>query len=352
LRSLLCAPIFERGAKSVSGYIYLDTEDANFILEDIGVLGIAANWLYSILKEHEKTESLEKQNLILKESSESGYLNSTNPEFQNLLDSIVLLAKSNNNILLYGESGTGKNTIARMIHENSEHQNSPIVYLNLAEGPAVDVSRKLFGYKDSSKKTSKPSQFEIATHGTLFLEGIGKIDLDFQTRLFRVLQEKMVIREGSSSAHPIDCRIIAGTDRDLERMVEQEKFRVDLYHLIAQEVISIPSLRKRKEDIEPLIRHFINWYSHRTGKEITGIDNKALRSLLAYKWPGNVKELQNLIERAVLVCQSNNITLEDFKISLPDDPKLTFLDGQTASTRYIPDEDTFAPRDDEDKDDD
>lgn len=213
------------------------------------------------------------------------------------------VAENDSNVLLLGESGTGKELFAHAIHHASRRSMGVFMKVNCAAIPSELIESELFGYEEGSftgaKKGGKAGKFEAADGGTIFLDEIGELPIHMQVKLLRVLQEKEVERVGSSSSIAIDVRVIAATNRNLEEMVEKGEFRLDLYYRLKVMEIIIPSLRDRKQDIGLLVHHFIKKYQQFMKKTIQGIDDKALRLLKLYKWPGNIRELENIIERAM-----------------------------------------------------
>ncbi|QUL98240.1 MAG: sigma 54-interacting transcriptional regulator [Candidatus Fermentithermobacillus carboniphilus] len=213
------------------------------------------------------------------------------------------VAKSPSTVLIRGESGTGKELLARAIHSASDRKDKPFVAVNCAAIPDGLLESELFGYEEGAftgaRKGGKPGKFEIADGGTLFLDEIGDMSLHLQSKLLRVLQERQVERLGSNKPRRCDVRIIAATNQDLERKMQNGEFRDDLYFRLSVIPIYIPPLRERPEDVEPLVRHFVRKYAEIMGKKIDDVEPSALELLKSYSWPGNVRELENAIEYAV-----------------------------------------------------
>lgn len=216
---------------------------------------------------------------------------------------VLSVAKSPSTVLIRGESGTGKELLARAIHSASERRDKPFVAVNCAAIPDGLLESELFGYDEGAftgaRKGGKPGKFEIADGGTLFLDEIGDMSLHLQAKLLRVLQERQVERLGSNRSRRCDVRIIAATNQDLEHKMKTGEFRDDLYFRLSVIPISIPPLRERPEDIEPLVRHFVAKYAKRMGKNIRDVDPTVFDILVKYQWPGNVRELENAVEYAV-----------------------------------------------------
>lgn len=235
-------------------------------------------------------------------------------------------SQSTSTVLIRGESGTGKELIAKAIHNNSTRKTKPFVKVNCAAIPENLLESELFGYEKGSFTgaiKSKPGKFVIANGGTIFLDEIGDMPVSMQIKLLRVIQEREVESIGAIKPQKIDVRIIAATNRNLEKMMSSGEFREDLYYRLNVLSVSLPPLRHRKEDINSLIEHFIEKINHKLNKSIESIDKKALKALQIYEWPGNIRELENIIERAINLCDSNIITLSDLPSYLNNNNDLT-----------------------------
>ncbi len=228
----------------------------------------------------------------------------------NVFDQITQVAPFDTAVLILGESGTGKERIAECIHNLSPRKGKALVKVNCATLPATLIESELFGHEKGSftgatdKRTGK---FEQANGGTIFLDEIGEMPVDLQVKLLRVLQEKEIEPIGSRATIKINVRIIAATNRNLEKEVAEGRFRLDLYYRLNVFPIELPPLRERTEDIPALAHHFINYYNRKAGKKITGLSDKVLKNMMAYHWPGNIRELENLIERSVLLAKGTII---------------------------------------------
>lgn len=223
-------------------------------------------------------------------------------------------SESTSTVLIRGESGTGKELIAKAIHNNSNRKSMPFVKVNCAAIPDNLLESELFGYEKGAFTgaiKSKPGKFSIANGGTIFLDEIGDMPVSMQVKLLRVLQEREVESIGAIKAQKIDVRVIAATNRNLEEMMAENKFREDLYYRLNVLSVSLPPLRHRKEDINLLIDHFIHKLNKKLEKSVLSIDKNALKALQAYDWPGNIRELENIIERAINLCNSSTITTID-----------------------------------------
>ncbi|MGW6299600.1 sigma-54 interaction domain-containing protein [Peribacillus butanolivorans] len=222
-----------------------------------------------------------------------------------------IAAKSDSNVLILGESGTGKELFAHSIHNESRRAMGVFVKVNCAAIPAELLESELFGYEEGSftgaKKGGKAGKFEAADGGTIFLDEIGELPLHMQVKLLRVLQEKEIERVGSTGSVQIDVRVIAATNRNLEEMVSKGEFRLDLYYRLKVMQIHVPSLRKRLEDVEILVSYFVEKYQNLMKKRVQGMSDQALRLLRLYKWPGNIRELENIIERALNIVEEEEM---------------------------------------------
>jgi formate hydrogenlyase transcriptional activator len=225
------------------------------------------------------------------------------PALESVLAEVERVAPTDSTVLVLGETGTGKELIARAIHHISPRCGRPFIKLNCAAIPFDLLESELFGHEKGAftgAVAQKIGRFEMADTGTLFLDEIGDIPLALQPKLLRVLQEQEFERLGSGRTHRINVRLIAATHRDLTEMVGRKEFRSDLYYRLNVFPVVLPPLRERREDIPQLVSHFVEMFARRMGKRINEIPNETLHAFTSYSWPGNVRELQNLIERAVI----------------------------------------------------
>ncbi len=228
------------------------------------------------------------------------------PAMRQIYEIIAKVADSPSTVLISGESGTGKELIARELHAGSARRDKPLIKVNCAAIPKDLVESELFGYERGAftgAVGSKPGRFELADGGTLFLDEIGEIPVEMQVKLLRALQESEFERVGGIKTLRVDVRLIAATNRDLKALIADGRFREDLYYRLAVVPISLPPLRERRGDIPLLVAHFIAKYDQRLGKRVERVDEEAMEVLLAYSWPGNIRELENLMERSVLFAE-------------------------------------------------
>jgi transcriptional regulator with PAS, ATPase and Fis domain len=227
-------------------------------------------------------------------------------------------SKSTSNVLILGESGTGKELVAQSIHNESSRRNEPFIAINCGALPKGLIESELFGYEGGSftgaSKEGKPGKFELADGGTIFLDEIGDMPLDTQVSLLRVLQEKKIDRIGGNKPKPINIRVIAATNKNLYESIKNNSFREDLFYRLNVFTISVPPLRDRIDDIRTLSNHFINYYSIALNKNVINIDDSALKALQNYKWPGNIRELENVLERSINIVESESISFNDLPL--------------------------------------
>lgn len=239
------------------------------------------------------------------------------PAMQEIYATIERVAPARATVLIAGESGTGKDLIARAIHYHSPRRDRPFVKINCTTIPENLMESELFGYEKGAftgASTSKPGRFEIADTGTVFLDEIGDVPANIQVKLLRVLQEREFERLGSNKTRQIDVRVIAATNADLRAALEHGEFREDLYYRLNVVPINVPPLRERKEDIPALAEHFVRKYAAELGSRVTGISEEALRVLRQHHWPGNVRELENVIERSLVLCTGEVLEAADIKL--------------------------------------
>jgi two-component system, NtrC family, response regulator AtoC len=247
------------------------------------------------------------------EGARFGIIGESGPivDVYNILEKV---ANTPTTVLVTGESGTGKELVARALHENSSRRDKPFIKVNCAAIPKNLMEAELFGYERGAftgAVGSKPGRFELASGGTLFLDEIGELPSDMQVKLLRVLQESEFERVGGIKTMKVDVRLVAATNRDLKKEISTGGFRDDLYYRLNVVPIALPSLRDRKSDIPRLVEHFLHKFNARLNKSLSGVEEDAMDRLLAYHWPGNIRELENVLERAVLFADGARISVAD-----------------------------------------
>src|SRR5215813_11591924 len=239
-------------------------------------------------------------------------------KFRAVRDEIDLVAPVDSSVLIEGETGTGKDVIARAIHDASPRRRNRFVALNCAAIPCSLLESELFGYEKGAftgAVNQTIGRFQAADHGTLFLDEIGDLPLELQPKLLRALQEKQFERLGGGHTLQVDVRIIAATNQDLGRMVEERKFRADLYYRLNVFPMTLPPLRERGQDIPLLVEHFVQKFAERQGKLIDHVPDEVMKTLERHDWPGNIRELQNVIERAVILTTGRVLDLPTVELT-------------------------------------
>jgi len=277
------------------------------------------------LKEQLSNEKLYLEDEIRTEMNFANIIGNSAP-LRKLLKRVETVAPTDSTVLIYGETGTGKELIARGIHDLSPRRSKPFVKLNCAAIPTGLLESELFGHEKGAFTgaiAQRIGRFEVANGGTIFLDEIGEIPLELQTKLLRVLQEREFERLGSSHTLRTDARLIAATNRDLEAMVGEQRFRSDLFFRLNVFPVHVPPLRQREGDIPLLVRHFAQQFSRRMNKQIETIPSVAMDALCRYHWPGNIRELQNVIERAVIISTGTALSVDvaDLKFPKPSHPE-------------------------------
>ena len=260
---------------------------------------------------------LSEQNLYLQQEIKSVHnfeeIVGRSPALSAVLDKVCRVAPTDATVLIYGETGTGKELIARAIHSASQRRDKPLIKLNCAALPAGLIESELFGHEKGAFTGAiarHTGRFELADGGTIFLDEIGELPSETQAKLLRVLQEHEFDRVGGTSTKKVDVRVIAATNRDLKKAVGDKAFREDLYYRLSVFPIQLPPLRERPEDIPLLAQYLLDKFATRVARRFDGIDSATLRRLVAYPWPGNVRELQNVLERAVILSAGPALEVE------------------------------------------
>jgi len=305
--------------EAVATYIdYQDQKCCCITMRDISQRKEKEEELHGALGEIQALrDKAETQKTYLQEEVTSDYnfnnIISKSPNYHQILKQVAQVADTSSTVLIQGETGTGKELLARAIHGMSERDESPLVKVNCAALPADLIESELFGHEKGAftgAYQQKIGKFELADGGTIFLDEVGEMPLELQPKLLRVLQEGEFERVGLPKTHQVDVRVIAATNRDLETMVSKGTFREDLFfRLNVFPIYNLP-LRERKKDIPLLIQHFLKKYSARSGKEVSKVDEKMVQKLQKYEFPGNIRELENLVERAVIISNGEELDLK------------------------------------------
>ncbi|WP_027357869.1 sigma-54 interaction domain-containing protein [Desulforegula conservatrix] len=316
--SFICVPI-KRGDQVIGALSVDRVYDVSYSLNaGVELLCVLAAMLAQHVKNLEKIrlekEKLHDENKRLRNELESKFrinnIVGNSNKMREVFQMVAQVSKSNATVLVRGESGTGKELVASSIHYNSNRAKQPFIKVNCAALPVSLIESELFGHEKGAftgAVQQKKGKFELAHNGTLFLDEIGAIDHNVQVRLLRVLQEREFERVGGTKTIKCDVRIITATNKNLERAVEDESFRGDLYYRLNVFPIYLPPLRERKTDILLLADHFLEKYARENGKDIKRFSTPAINMLMSYHWPGNVRELENCIERAILLCEEGVI---------------------------------------------
>ena len=269
-----------------------------------------------------------QENVVLREQIDQAFMFEeivgSSPALKTVLSSIVKVAPTDSTVLITGETGTGKELIARAIHKNSERADKVFISVNCASIPSSLIASELFGHEKGAFTGAlqrRQGRFELAHSGTIFLDEIGELPAETQIALLRVLQERQFERVGSSRVIPTDVRIIAATNRDLAAAIAAGSFRADLFYRLNVFPIHVPPLRNRKGDIPMLVEYFVKRYAEKARKQITKIDNNALKLCQSYPWPGNIRELQNIVERSVILCAGDTFWIDEAWLSSQNAPR-------------------------------
>ena len=324
---------------------FSDTEDAVRVMKegafDYLLKPVNLDELEALVKKAQEHNFLVSENKLLKEQLQERYrfdsIISQSKEMEQVLNTAGRVAKSKATVLIRGESGTGKELIAKAIHYTSDRKDKPLITVNCAALSENLLESELFGHEKGSftgATSQRIGRFEQADHGTLFIDEVGDIAPQTQVKLLRALQFGEFERVGGSSTIKVDVRVITATNRNLEEMIAGGSFREDLFYRINVVTIHIPPLRERKTDIPVLVDFFLKKYSKENRKEISGLSREALDYLMRYNFPGNVRELENIIERAVVLTRSDVITTADLPVGLTDLTETGILDPADFSNSY------------------
>jgi formate hydrogenlyase transcriptional activator len=336
LKSFCFLPLLSRN-RAIGTLVLARLRDDAFSQADIEFLSQVANQIALAVENalayqeiRELKEQLSKEKLYLEDEIRTemnfAQIIGNSAPLRRVLKRVETVARTDSTVLIYGETGTGKELIARAIHDVSPRRSKPFVKLNCAAIPTGLLESELFGHEKGAFTgaiAQRIGRFEVANGGTIFLDEIGEIPLELQTKLLRVLQEREFERLGSSRTLRTDARLIAATNRDLETMVEEQKFRSDLFFRLNVFPVHVPPLRQREGDIPFLVRHFAQQFSRRMNKVIETIPSATMDALCRYHWPGNIRELQNVIERAVIISTGPELSVDvaDLKFTKTSHPE-------------------------------
>ncbi|NLM44124.1 MAG: sigma 54-interacting transcriptional regulator, partial [Clostridiales bacterium] len=268
------------------------------IIHDGNFMGTAIK-----LSEHHESKYRKKATNRSENSINLDAIKGKSPAIEALKKKVRKIANSTSTVLITGETGTGKGLLAKAIHAESVRCNNPFVMVNCTSIPENLFESELFGYEEGAftgaKKGGKPGKFDLAQKGTIFLDEIGEMPLAMQAKLLKVLQEYSIERVGGITSIPVDVRVIAATNKDLDVLIKEKKFREDLYYRLNVIPIYLPPLRERKEDIEILAKEFLDKYNKKLNKNVLGFSYEVMNFFMSYSWPGNIRELENIVEYAV-----------------------------------------------------
>jgi transcriptional regulator with GAF, ATPase, and Fis domain len=334
-RTFLCVPMLAKNR--VLGIIYLESgaEDAKLTQEDLELLTAIAGLGVVGIENARQFERLSSENQRLRaEVSLTHDMVGRSTRMREVYQFVERVGASDSTVLIYGESGTGKELAARAIHKNSARKDQAFVGLNCAALTETLLESELFGHEKgafTSAVSQKKGYLEVAEGGTIFLDEIGELSPILQAKLLRVLQEREFVRVGGTRPIKIDVRFLAATNKDLQKCVREESFRADLYHRLNVISLTLPPLRERREDIAELAEHFVARHAKRCKRHVTGISEAALACLRRYDWPGNIRELENAMERAVVIGNSEKILPEDLPESLQESVE---AEGDGTAAKY------------------
>jgi two-component system response regulator AtoC len=308
---------------SAQGSIEVAVEALRYGAYDYFTKPIDQQKLELAIKNAIRNYDLTKELVSLKENVKKEYsfdnIISADGKMQDVFKLVTKVLHNDITVLIYGESGTGKELIARAIHYNGERKDKPFIVVNCASIPRELLESELFGHEKGSftgAHQRKLGKFELAKGGTIFLDEVGELEMLLQAKLLRVIQQKEFERIGGTELIKTDVRIISATNRELKKAVENKEFREDLYYRLNSFPISIPPLRQRKGDILILTENFIKRFSQKLGKDIKGFSKRALKLIYEYNWPGNVREMENTIERCIIITDKDTIDVEDLPAHL------------------------------------
>ncbi len=332
--SILCVPLAAVGR--LLGIIYLDSSSPAipFTREDLQLLAAIAGLATIAIENARQFELLDTENQRLRiEVSLQHDMVGQSPPMREVYQLIERIAPSDSTVLIHGESGTGKELAARAVHKNSRRKDQPFVAVNCATLTESLLESELFGHEKGSFTSAicqKKGFLEVAEGGSVFLDEVGELSPALQAKLLRVLQEREFVRVGGTRPIKLNVRFLAATNKDLQKAVREDKFRADLFHRLNVISVKLPALREHPEDIPLLAEHFAARYSRKCNRKVGGISQEARACLMQYDWPGNIRELENAIERAIVIGNSDSILAED----LPENLLETAPSSAAVPTKY------------------
>ncbi len=319
-KSIACSPL--KIHSQIIGVLQIidRKDDQPFDQKDLDILNVFANVCSEVISHARKVEGANRKNRELTDQAAEKYkIVGNSPEVRKAVSEGLKVANTKASVLILGESGTGKELMARMIHMQSARKDFPLVVINCGALTETLLEDDLFGHEKGAftgAGSVKKGKFELADKGTIFLDEIGEMSLSMQTRLLRVLQEGMYYRIGGSQDINVDVRVISATNREIEEDVVQKKFREDLYYRLNVVKVKMPALRKRKEDVLLLADYFLEMFKIEQSRLELGFASSTIRVLQTHLWPGNIRELKNAIERAVIMCEGPMISPEDLPFAV------------------------------------
>jgi formate hydrogenlyase transcriptional activator len=345
LRSVCCVPMFSRGEPLGTLNLgsrresFFTAEDLHFFEQAAAQVAIALENALSYQRIEEFNARLAEEKVYLEDEIRTDNrfeeIVGRSPALNAVLKQIATVAPTDSTVLIYGETGTGKELLARAIHDLSSRRQGTFVKLNCAAIPTGLLESEMFGHEKGAFTgaiAQRIGRFELAHRGTMFMDEVGEIPLELQTKLLRVLQEREFERLGSSRTIRTDARLVAATNRDLSQMVEAREFRADLYYRLNVFPITVPPLRERREDIPLLVRYFVQQYARRMNRKIASIPTATMHALERYHWPGNIRELQNFIERAVIVSPGSTLDAPIRELKGPRPPAASAASNAASGT--------------------
>jgi len=331
-RSMVCCPIAKRGERLGTIQVINTRLPDGFTADHTKLLEVLAGMVGATISRTRTEQAVRDSQSLLRDETESRYqlVQGRNGEMAARLLTLKRAAQSRATVLLLGESGVGKEVAARAIHQWSDRADGPFVVINCVALSPTLLESELFGHEKGAftgAHARKRGKFEFASGGTLFLDEIGELPIELQAKLLRVLQDGEIQRVGGNETIKPDVRLLAATNRDLKQAIAEGRFRRDLFYRLNVISVTLPPLRERPEDIQDLARHFLQRACVEQKRRLAGISQQAMERLQAYAWPGNVRELANVIERAVVLCPGDDISLQD----LPEEVRETIPRGVTSA---------------------